>query len=66
MLGCECCDSDTSDDVYAFVGTIVNSCCWGKVVAAVAVIARTTVIFTASITAKFIAAVAVRVLGCKC
>ncbi len=39
----------------AFAGIIVNSCC-GKDVAAVAVIARTTVIFAALITAKFIAA----------
>ncbi len=34
--------------------------------AAVAVIARETVIFAALITAKFIAAVAVRVQGCDC
>ncbi len=34
--------------------------------AAVAVIARTTVIFSALITSKFIAAVAVRLVGCEC
>ncbi len=30
VLGCECCGSDTSDDVAAFAGIIVNSCCWER------------------------------------
>ncbi len=28
VLSCECCGSDASNDVAAFAGTIVNSCCW--------------------------------------
>ncbi len=28
VQGCECCGSDMSDDVAAFAGIIVNSCCW--------------------------------------
>ncbi len=27
VLGCECCGSDASNDVAAFAGIIVNSCC---------------------------------------
>ncbi len=28
LRGCECCGSDTINDVAAFAGIIVNCCCW--------------------------------------